>query len=631
MSRNFKDKEFTKVIRGYSPEEVDEYLEYINSEYGRIEKVAADYAKKLTMALKKLDEMNNYAQELEDRLENNGGIAVNDAEVENRKREADIAMESARKAIEKAQAESERIRTETHSEYERIISEARAEADKIISNAKADAKGTEAVTAEMKESAKKMFEEISSFRDTLFEAYNSHIESIESLAENAEESLSPLYDPDALSEPEEEVPDEELENLNFEDFYDELGLSDDELRELGIDASTGLMTEEPESDEEQEFEPEEEISETDSSPEKTEEPADGESLPDTEDEEIEVQKEFDIDDILKDMESDEKEPDMYENDQNDTEDIKEEYYEEDDAEDEIPDGREDDQASEYEADDIGTETEDDESLDETEETFDDFDDIENIYRAGVVETEKDEPVHSDKDESDHGEISNRQEQDIIEDHSDGENTAAEDEFVAPDDFEVQKEQDAEETEPISDELPATDDFTDDEEQSEDNEEHEDESEDDEDEDDAVYSDFDDFDLKDDSPVVNTNEDTLLSSLSIPDDGDSDEDVEDELSKLKKYFAAELNDAEDTKEDNSPSNSTTSIALNLNSDGDDDFYSENNDDNLDALFGDEDDKSVNEEFDIIFGNMDSAKNVEEIRRQPIIPAEEPSKPKKHQSF
>ena len=59
MARNFKDKDFSKIIRGYAPEEVDEYIGYIDAEYAKVEHVAADYSRKLALALKKLEEMNN--------------------------------------------------------------------------------------------------------------------------------------------------------------------------------------------------------------------------------------------------------------------------------------------------------------------------------------------------------------------------------------------------------------------------------------------------------------------------------------------------------------------------------------------------------------------------------------------
>ena len=55
--------------------------------------------------------------------------------------------------------------------------------------------------------------------------------------------------------------------------------------------------------------------------------------------------------------------------------------------------------------------------------------------------------------------------------------------------------------------------------------------------------------------------------------------------------------------------------------------------IDSLFTSEKgrDLSLTDEFDIVFASSDSKKNVEEIRRQPIVAANEPKKPKKHTKF
>ena len=37
MARNFSDKTFTKILRGYSPDEVQEYIRYIDNEYKKLE------------------------------------------------------------------------------------------------------------------------------------------------------------------------------------------------------------------------------------------------------------------------------------------------------------------------------------------------------------------------------------------------------------------------------------------------------------------------------------------------------------------------------------------------------------------------------------------------------------------
>ena len=78
MARNFSDKTFTKILRGYSPDEVKEYIQYIDNEYKKLERVSADNVRKLALALRKLDEMNNYAEQLEKQLEDQT-VQQNDA------------------------------------------------------------------------------------------------------------------------------------------------------------------------------------------------------------------------------------------------------------------------------------------------------------------------------------------------------------------------------------------------------------------------------------------------------------------------------------------------------------------------------------------------------------------------
>ena len=60
MAKDFRNKQFGRIIRGYNPEEVDEYIAYINEEYRKLERRCADSERKLSLALKKLDEMFTY-------------------------------------------------------------------------------------------------------------------------------------------------------------------------------------------------------------------------------------------------------------------------------------------------------------------------------------------------------------------------------------------------------------------------------------------------------------------------------------------------------------------------------------------------------------------------------------------
>ncbi|MBQ7311988.1 MAG: DivIVA domain-containing protein, partial [Clostridia bacterium] len=56
MAHDFRNKTFQKVLRGYAPEEVDDYIAYLNEEYRKLERRTADSERKLALALKKLEE-----------------------------------------------------------------------------------------------------------------------------------------------------------------------------------------------------------------------------------------------------------------------------------------------------------------------------------------------------------------------------------------------------------------------------------------------------------------------------------------------------------------------------------------------------------------------------------------------
>lgn len=134
MAKDFRNKTFPKILRGYAPDEVDEYIARINTEYGRLEKRLAETEKKLAAAVDKLDKAG----------------AKNIGESESVKKAVDDAKETA----------------------ERIIGGAQKTADGIIKQAERRA-------AELEAEARKLSDSVYSFRDMLFEAYNNHIEDIE--------------------------------------------------------------------------------------------------------------------------------------------------------------------------------------------------------------------------------------------------------------------------------------------------------------------------------------------------------------------------------------------------------------------------------------------------------------------
>lgn len=191
MPRDFRKKTFQKTLRGYSPEEVDAYLSFVNSEYQKLEKRNNENERKLALAIKKNEafefEMNKNSPDLKtaEELAEPVRIAEKKAEeiVAAAKMKADAIIHEATK---QAAAEAEKITDEAvrHSENVRI------EADGMAKTADA------------------MYNEIMSFRDTMFELYNSHIEQVEEFvnrAENFSERVDSLYTPDGEYDEQEEV------------------------------------------------------------------------------------------------------------------------------------------------------------------------------------------------------------------------------------------------------------------------------------------------------------------------------------------------------------------------------------------------------------------------------------------
>ena len=144
MAKDFRNKTFQKVLRGYSPDEVDEYIARINEEYRKTERKMNDTERKLALALEKLDEVSGkYA-----------ALAEDNAVYEDRARS--------------------------------VIAEANNKAARIVSEARESAKEIEKKAEKEKHAVSKLYEEITSFRDRVFEIYNTHIESFEEIMDSAE-------------------------------------------------------------------------------------------------------------------------------------------------------------------------------------------------------------------------------------------------------------------------------------------------------------------------------------------------------------------------------------------------------------------------------------------------------------
>ena len=144
-----KNKDFSKVMRGYNPIEVDEHFNFIIEKYTELYRENDELERKLKTAYAKLDEIKS-------------------------------EEESIRNAMVNAQRASSKIMNEANDRADIIINTARKSCDRILSDFKKKIQEQRAVLCALNSA-------ISDFKDKLFKLYNSHIsyiEGIEILDEN---------------------------------------------------------------------------------------------------------------------------------------------------------------------------------------------------------------------------------------------------------------------------------------------------------------------------------------------------------------------------------------------------------------------------------------------------------------
>ncbi len=177
MPRDFRNKTFQKTLRGYAPDEVNEYIAYINEEYRKMEK-------RLINAARKIEELKKAAEQYPD-----------DQDVE-QPIQPDVQPDAA------AEAEAEKILAEAAAKAEAILKAAEEEAENVKSEAqkirgeaveysdserkKADDYSRQVVKS-AKDKALAICTRVTQFKDTLFDEYSSHIEQIENISAEADE------------------------------------------------------------------------------------------------------------------------------------------------------------------------------------------------------------------------------------------------------------------------------------------------------------------------------------------------------------------------------------------------------------------------------------------------------------
>lgn len=174
MAKDFRNKTFQKILRGYAPEEVDDYIAYINEEYRKLERAKNDSERKLALSVVKLDELTSKSDS------NHSSVT-------------DEARADAERIVAEAQAQAEQIIADAKLRAEDTIRSAKiesaAKAKRIIADAEKKSERIKSCADEIYGSANDMYDEVFSFRDSLFELYQTHIESIENMTEKAKKSL----------------------------------------------------------------------------------------------------------------------------------------------------------------------------------------------------------------------------------------------------------------------------------------------------------------------------------------------------------------------------------------------------------------------------------------------------------
>lgn len=220
MAQYVKKKTFIKVMRGYSPEEVDAYIEYLLKKYSEISKENDDNKRKVATALRKIQEL---SENCPDRKERAKSESVSDQTSEETAKLIENARTQGRRILEDAVKQAEKILRDAEEEAHKRAEAITAEAEKSVGEAEACARA-------QYDAAQKLYSEVFSFRDKLFGMYNDHIEMLENIAEEANAYYDNVADAglaldDSLTE-EESVLDEEAVSEEKPELAEELFASD---------------------------------------------------------------------------------------------------------------------------------------------------------------------------------------------------------------------------------------------------------------------------------------------------------------------------------------------------------------------------------------------------------------------
>lgn len=145
-----KNKTFTKVIRGYSSVEVDEHIDFIVQKYTELYRENDELDRKLKTVTAKLDQFKN-------------------------------DEESIRSALINAQRASSKILNEANERADMIVRSAKTNCDKIINEFRAQVKSE-------RDTLYKLRQEVAQFKADIFEQYRAHIEYLDSISPDVDDS-----------------------------------------------------------------------------------------------------------------------------------------------------------------------------------------------------------------------------------------------------------------------------------------------------------------------------------------------------------------------------------------------------------------------------------------------------------
>ena len=164
--------EFSKAVRGYSCEEVDTYLAYVNDRYNALAHECVELRRKMTVQAAGQNEYREEALKEKEKI-----AAETDALVEAAKKEAAKVLETAKQKAAKLLADAEAAAAGILKQAEEKAAQIPA-AEPLWEPLQKD---TDNLAAQ-NNLADRMVAEIESFRQTVFNMYAKHIEELEELA-----------------------------------------------------------------------------------------------------------------------------------------------------------------------------------------------------------------------------------------------------------------------------------------------------------------------------------------------------------------------------------------------------------------------------------------------------------------